>query len=126
MFFCGQISKWVFELIRKEASTDVFLPEESDILGLVSLVGQGQSEKDTDYYHNCFDGNEIFENLGSREGDNSKNIPFELYKKSRTAVVKRETFLDVICDSLAKYKYVGPNQRADLILACRYLKHLIF
>ncbi|KAG6607154.1 P-loop NTPase domain-containing protein LPA1-like 1, partial [Cucurbita argyrosperma subsp. sororia] len=114
-----KISKWVFELIRKEASTDVFLPEESDILGLVSLVGQGQSEKDTDYYHNCFDGNEIFENLGSREGDNSKNIPFELYKKSRTAVVKRETFLDVICDSLAKYKYVGPNQRADLILACR-------
>ncbi|XP_022948852.1 P-loop NTPase domain-containing protein LPA1 homolog 1-like isoform X2 [Cucurbita moschata] len=114
-----KISKWVFELIRKEASTDVFLPEESDILGLVSLVGQGQSEKDTDYYHNCFDGNEIFENLGSREGDNSKNIPFELYKKSRTAVVKRETFLDVICDSLATYKYVGPNQRADLILACR-------
>ncbi|XP_022998859.1 P-loop NTPase domain-containing protein LPA1 homolog 1-like isoform X1 [Cucurbita maxima] len=114
-----KISKWVFELIRKEASTDVFLPEKSDILGLVSLVGQGQSENDTDYYHNCFDGKEIFDNLGSREGDNSKNIPFELYKKSRTAVVKRETFLDVICDSLAKYKYVGPNQRADLILACR-------
>lgn len=100
-------------MIRKEASTDI---EERNILG---------SESDGNHYYNCFDGNEIF-NQGSREGDNSNNIPFELYKRSRTAIVRREFFLDVICDSLAKYKYVGPNQRADLILACRYLKRLIF
>lgn len=120
VLFHGQISKWVFELIRKEASTDVFLPEERNILEPVSLGGQ--SEKDCHHYGNCFDGEEICNHLGSRESDNSKNIPFELYKRSRTAVVRRETFLDVICDSLAKYKYVGPNQREDLILACRYLK----
>ncbi|PQQ06725.1 P-loop NTPase domain-containing protein LPA1 homolog 1-like isoform X2 [Prunus yedoensis var. nudiflora] len=26
---------------------------------------------------------------------------------------------NVVCDALAEYKYVGPNQRADLALACR-------
>ncbi|XP_062082212.1 P-loop NTPase domain-containing protein LPA1 homolog 1-like isoform X2 [Humulus lupulus] len=31
----------------------------------------------------------------------------------------RETFLNVVCNALAEYKYVGPNQRADLVLACR-------
>ncbi|KAJ0970313.1 hypothetical protein J5N97_023190 [Dioscorea zingiberensis] len=31
----------------------------------------------------------------------------------------RDTFLNVVCDALAEYKYVGPNQRADLMLACR-------
>lgn len=95
-----------------------------DILGSVSLVGK--TEIDSNHYYDCLDEEEIFNNLGSGEGDNCKNNPFELYKRSRTAVVRRETFLDVICDSLAKYKYVGPNQRADLMLACRYLKSLIF
>ncbi|TYK21467.1 P-loop NTPase domain-containing protein LPA1-like protein 1-like [Cucumis melo var. makuwa] len=111
-----KISKWVFELIRKEASTENFLPEEWNVLGSISLGGN--TESDGNQYYNCLDGKETF-NQGSREGDNSNNIPFELYKRSRTAVVGRESFLDVICDSLAKYKYVGPNQRADLILACR-------
>lgn len=109
-------------MIRKEASTENFLPEERNILGSVSL-GE-KTETDGNRYYNCFDGKETF-NQSPREGDNNNNIPFELYKRSRTAVVGRELFLDVICDSLAKYKYVGPNQRADLILACRYLK-LIF
>ncbi|CAN0916439.1 P-loop NTPase domain-containing protein LPA1 homolog 1 [Linum grandiflorum] len=48
-----------------------------------------------------------------------KSMPFELYKRRTTLVVRRETFLDVVCDALADYKYVGPNQRADLVLACR-------
>ncbi|CAN1253026.1 P-loop NTPase domain-containing protein LPA1 homolog 1 [Linum perenne] len=48
-----------------------------------------------------------------------KSIPFELYKRRTTLVVRRETFLDVVCDALAEYKYVGHNQRADLVLACR-------
>ncbi|KAL3518415.1 hypothetical protein ACH5RR_021004 [Cinchona calisaya] len=51
--------------------------------------------------------------------DNSNNQPFELYKKRTTIAIKREIFLDVVCDALAEYKYVGPNQRADLELACR-------
>lgn len=52
--------------------------------------------------------------------DSSSAIPFELYKMQTTLVVPREVFLRVTCDALSQYKYVGPNQRADLILACRY------
>lgn len=48
-----------------------------------------------------------------------KNKPFDLYKRRTTAIVKRKTFLDVCCKALADYKYVSPNQRADLVLACR-------
>ncbi|KAF7082208.1 hypothetical protein CFC21_086087 [Triticum aestivum] len=53
------------------------------------------------------------------DAENMTNIPFELYKTQTTAVVSREEFLDVVCDALTLYKYVGPNQRADLLLACR-------
>lgn len=49
----------------------------------------------------------------------SKSLPFELYKIRTTVIIKRENFVDVVCDALAEYKYVGPNQRADLVLACR-------
>ncbi|KAD5803445.1 hypothetical protein E3N88_14805 [Mikania micrantha] len=45
--------------------------------------------------------------------------PFDLYKKRTTIVVKRKIFVDVVCDALSEYKYVGPNQRADFVLACR-------
>ena len=54
----------------------------------------------------------------SKDGGN-KNIPFELYKRRTTLIVRRATFLDVVCKALAEYKYVSPNQRADLLLACR-------
>lgn len=47
------------------------------------------------------------------------NVPFQLYKTQTTALVSREEFLDVVCHALTLYKYVGPNQRADLLLACR-------
>lgn len=47
--------------------------------------------------------------------------PFESYKRRTTAVVNRETFLNVVCDALAEYKYVGPKQRTDLVIACRYV-----
>lgn len=49
----------------------------------------------------------------------SSSIPFELYKTQTTIVVSRERFLSVVCDALSSYKYVGPNQKADLLLACR-------
>uniref|UniRef100_A0A0D9VMR4 Uncharacterized protein n=1 Tax=Leersia perrieri TaxID=77586 RepID=A0A0D9VMR4_9ORYZ len=47
------------------------------------------------------------------------SIPFELYKTQTTIIVSREKFLSVVCDALSSYKYVGPNQKADLLLACR-------
>jgi protoporphyrinogen oxidase len=49
----------------------------------------------------------------------SSSVPFELYKTQTTILVSREKFLNVACDALSSYKYVGPNQKADLLLACR-------
>ena len=49
----------------------------------------------------------------------ARSVPFELYKRRTTVFVMRETFFDIVCNALAEYKYVGPNQRADLVLACR-------
>ncbi|KAJ7562802.1 hypothetical protein O6H91_03G084900 [Diphasiastrum complanatum] len=43
----------------------------------------------------------------------------ETYKQHSMVVVGRETFLNIICDALAQYRYVGPHQKADLMLACR-------
>lgn len=54
-----------------------------------------------------------------------RSIPFESYKKRTTLIVKRRRFVDVVCDALAEYKYLGPNQRADLVLACRYFLLLV-
>ncbi|KAK8950785.1 hypothetical protein KSP39_PZI004840 [Platanthera zijinensis] len=44
---------------------------------------------------------------------------FEMYKRQATVVVARRIFLNVVRDALSLYKYVGPNQMADLLLACR-------
>ncbi|XP_044952047.1 P-loop NTPase domain-containing protein LPA1-like isoform X2 [Hordeum vulgare subsp. vulgare] len=49
----------------------------------------------------------------------SSSLPFELYKTQTTVLVSRERFLNIVCDALSSYKYVGPNQKADLLLACR-------
>ncbi|KAM0904122.1 hypothetical protein ACQ4PT_018233 [Festuca glaucescens] len=62
------------------------------------------------------DGMEAAELLNT---ENTTNMPFELSKTQTTAVVPREEFLNVVCDALTLYKYAGPNQRADLLLACR-------
>lgn len=55
-----------------------------------------------------------------------ENILFELYKRKTTVIVSRERFLNVVCGALSAYKYVGPDQRADLLLACRYMRALSF
>ena len=67
----------------------------------------------------------LMEGQADKESNNEKdnendNKPFQLYKRRTTVIVKRDKFLDVVCDALAEYKYVGPNKRADLVLACRY------
>lgn len=77
--------------------------------------------KDNNYDTDCFldkvyRGNDLLPEIDGR----SKSKPFELYKRRTTVIVKRKTFLDVVCEALAEYKYVSPNQRADLSLACRY------
>lgn len=57
--------------------------------------------------------------LATDDVDKSKSKPFEMYKRRTTIVVSREIFVNVVCDALAEYKYVGHDQRADLILACK-------
>lgn len=58
--------------------------------------------------------------LFSGKDDKNKSVPLDSNKKRTTAFVGREKFLDIVCDALTEYKYMGPNQRADLVLACRY------
>ncbi|KAJ4778465.1 hypothetical protein LUZ62_062722 [Rhynchospora pubera] len=60
-------------------------------------------------------GNEI----ASGAESSSSAMPFELYKRQTTVVVSRYDFINVVCDALTSYKYVGPNQRADFLLACK-------
>ncbi|MFS8011736.1 putative P-loop containing nucleoside triphosphate hydrolase [Helianthus anomalus] len=103
-----KISQRVFEIMRTECLGDT-----------LAAMGVIKTGKDFLKVH-----------TGSKEGGRSNNtllkdddklssIPFECYKKLTTVVVKRRRFVDVVCDALAEYKYVGPNQRADLVLACR-------
>ncbi|ONM53679.1 P-loop NTPase domain-containing protein LPA1 homolog 1 [Zea mays] len=51
----------------------------------------------------------------------SRQFQFELYKRRTTVLLPRDLFLDLVLDldALALYKFVAPNQRTDLMLACR-------
>ncbi|CAM0954526.1 unnamed protein product [Alopecurus aequalis] len=48
-----------------------------------------------------------------------RQFQFELYKRRTTVLVPRDLFLQLVCQALALYKYLAPNQRNDLMLACR-------
>ncbi|KAK9061561.1 hypothetical protein SSX86_018743 [Deinandra increscens subsp. villosa] len=95
-----KISQRVFEIMRTECLGDTLAVNKSS--GKDFLEGKEKTQSD-------------------KEGGSGKirSIPFESYKKRTTVFVKRRRFIDVVCDALAEYKYVGPNQRADLVLACR-------
>ncbi|RDX67988.1 P-loop NTPase domain-containing protein LPA1-like 1, partial [Mucuna pruriens] len=113
-----KISRRVFELTRSGSSTDALQNDGMLLSGLDAPKGISVKK-------DCHDpasslGKTGFDNhllLGKDYKSNS--VPFELYKRRTTTFVRREIFLDIVCDVLAEYKYVGPNQRADLILACR-------
>lgn len=92
-----KISRRVFDLIRTEESGNV----------IESPSGKPNDQNKGD------------SKLEEEDVDASNTVPFELYKRQTTVVVPREVFLRVTCDVLSQYKYVGPNQRADFILACR-------
>lgn len=116
MFFLHQISQRVFELARNESSPDVLLPEGIVLSGLDAAKEKFEIEDD----HYADAQADVPNRSLSRKYDRSKSALFELYKRRTTVVVRRETFLDIVCEALAEYKYVGPNHRADLVLACRY------
>lgn len=75
--------------------------------------------KDEGTNHGCRE-KEGGNDLVSADAGGNDSIPFEAYKRRTTITIDRKTFLDVVCDALSQYKYVGPNQRADLVLSCRY------
>ncbi|KAK6142008.1 hypothetical protein DH2020_016224 [Rehmannia glutinosa] len=77
-------------------------------------ISQRESEYNVDA---CLDKTDV--DTLALEENQSKSKPFELYKRRTTVVVRRKKFLDVVCEALSEYKYVGPNQRADLVIACR-------
>ncbi|XP_024926192.3 P-loop NTPase domain-containing protein LPA1 homolog 1 isoform X2 [Ziziphus jujuba] len=113
-----KISQRVFEMIKSKSSIDALLPERVEKSPVDPSIQQLEKE-DT-----CVRGDfsrkaEFGKQLDSGKDDKSTSVPFELYKRRTTVVIRRETFLDIVCDALAEYKYVGPNQRADLVLACR-------
>ena len=96
-----QISRRVFELIRSEGSCNSS-PEHGKEPEFSKKAGAGSAY--------CLVADDV---------DKDKSKPFEMYKRRTTVFVTRQIFLDVVCDALAEYKYVGRDQRADLILACR-------
>eukprot|EP01018_Ginkgo_biloba_P032510 Gb_20683 [translate_table: standard] len=112
-----KISKRVFDIMRTATpSKALYLDKNGSSL---SSVPQKFSESEKDNSNNgCIEQGQA-DRESTKNDDQNSNKPFQLYKKRTTVVVKREKFLDVVCDALAAYKYVGPNQRADLVLACR-------
>ncbi|CAI9761525.1 unnamed protein product [Fraxinus pennsylvanica] len=111
-----KISQRVFEVMRSGCFVDKLI---SSCLDALQQNAKVYPQRETDFIgDSCVDKMDANEHLSS-EVDKSKSKPFELYKRRTTVVVRRKTFLDVVCEALADYKYVGPNQRADLVLACR-------
>ncbi|KAJ6691523.1 hypothetical protein OIU79_013530 [Salix purpurea] len=112
-----KISKRVFDVMRTEFSNEVSLSEEVEIR-VVDASKENLEREDGLSRGGSLGKIEASNHLVSEE-DRNKSIPFELYKRRTTVVVRRESFLNVVCDALTEYKYVGPNQREDLVLACR-------
>ncbi|KVI00124.1 hypothetical protein Ccrd_021575, partial [Cynara cardunculus var. scolymus] len=113
-----KISQRVFEIMRTKCLGDT-----------LADIGVIQWGKDTLKFHPLKENNRDNNNrsdkmdgsnhvVSNRDGS-TRSKPFESYKKRTTVVIKRRMFIDVVCDALSEYKYVGPNQRADFVLACR-------
>ena len=104
--------------MRSECAGDGLVPSGTNFSGLDT--SKTHFEKEDGYFTGGYMGKmEAGNSLVVEKDGGSKSIPFELYKRRTTVVVRRETFLDVVCSALTEYKYMGPNQRADLVLACR-------
>ncbi|GER27358.1 P-loop containing nucleoside triphosphatehydrolases superfamily protein [Striga asiatica] len=110
-----KISQRVFDVMKHKHFVEKFVSESIEVSSQVAkLYPQGENKC---YFPPCSDKEDV--DHSSEAKDVSKSKPFESYKRRTTMVVGRKYFLDVVCDALSEYKYVGPNQRADLVLACR-------
>ncbi|XP_042507165.1 P-loop NTPase domain-containing protein LPA1 homolog 2-like [Macadamia integrifolia] len=102
-----QISRRVFDILEGENLKSTLNTEEKG-----SLVS-GLRNIGTDWNQPC-------EKYMAKELFTGKiDDPYENYKKQATVMVERGQFLDIICHCLEEYRYVGPSQRADIILGCR-------
>ncbi|KAK1411951.1 hypothetical protein QVD17_32835 [Tagetes erecta] len=109
-----KISQRVFEITRKNC-VDESLPDVGAIRWGNDFLKVHPLKENS-----CEIDNKSDETNGSNHVAPEKDgKPFDLYKKRTTIVIKRKIFVDVVCDALSEYKYVGPNQRADFVLACR-------
>ncbi|XP_047970886.1 P-loop NTPase domain-containing protein LPA1 homolog 1-like [Salvia hispanica] len=113
-----KISQRVLEMLRSETFVDKLAPECIEVSPArgVKVHPHGDSEF---CVHACLDKGDDPKMIPEQDKSKSNNKPFELYKRRTTIVVRRKVFLDVVCEALTEYKYMGPNQRADLVLACR-------
>ncbi|KZV25515.1 hypothetical protein F511_07225 [Dorcoceras hygrometricum] len=101
-----KISQRVFEILRRDAMGDKLASECSTM-----------SQVETECCDDLLDKADV--DQVDVEEDRCTSEPFELYKRRTTVIVKRKLFLDLVCQTLSEYKYVGPYQRADFFLACR-------
>ncbi|PKA45908.1 2-phosphoglycerate kinase [Apostasia shenzhenica] len=104
-----KISRRVFEVMRSKCSNDSFTSFGANVPFIDISARISEKEKVNGVPNHNF----IQDNM------ERSSVLFELYKRQTTVVVPRETFLTVVCDALSAYKYVSPNQRTDLLLACR-------
>ncbi|KAG0571445.1 hypothetical protein KC19_VG011600 [Ceratodon purpureus] len=93
-----KISDRVFEVIRSEMPPSK--RKRDRFLGLAPLADIGAKEP-KGYDSNGF------------------KVNPKPQKKRSTVTVSRVKFLNVVCDALAQYQYLGPKQRTDLMVACR-------
>lgn len=107
--------------MRNELSSDALIPEGMEVSSVSDAWKEHFAKEGGTFNDNSLANPEVDNNVNMEKYDRSKRIPFELYKRRTTVVVRREKFLDVVCNALSEYKYVGPNQRGDLVLACRYI-----
>ncbi|CAA2953637.1 P-loop NTPase domain-containing LPA1 homolog 2-like [Olea europaea subsp. europaea] len=111
-----KISRRIFEMVRSECLADKLVSTCEEVSQQDAKI---YTQREVEYYADtCLDKADLVDHLVSEEEKN-KSKPFELYKIRTTAVIRRKNFLDVASEALAEYKYVGPDQRADLAMACR-------
>lgn len=113
-----KISRRVFEVMKSECSSAGSPSAAMYMLRSDGSAGHPEEEEE-EKNNSCLNKQKVDAQFGLLEDDTSMSVPFEMYTRRTTVVIKREKFLDVVCEALAEYKYVGPNQRADLALACR-------
>ncbi|KAJ8751374.1 hypothetical protein K2173_016571 [Erythroxylum novogranatense] len=113
-----KISQRVFEKIRSESSANALPPKVEETTNPDAQKENSMKEAGTSTDGN-FGKAQVAKLFASDMEDRSKSLPFELYKRRTTVIIRRQTFLNVVCNALTEYKYVGPDQRADFVLACR-------